>query len=166
MSPEGYRQANRFVSLSPEYKTKFVPVYEDGQWKSSVYFECHYFDVSLNSATGLPNWTAKSHVDLDGDSEKDQREVVVDEGQLGCGWNSDSVAGCLLRKRCGDSILIPGVMQYVCCPCAAFPRPAWCCAKRDHAARTQSSRRQLRLRRMGGMCAVSALCALWVECAP
>jgi hypothetical protein len=62
--------ANKFVSLSPEYKTKFVPVREDGQWKSSVYFECHYFDVSLNPATGLPFWTAKSHVDLDGVAKK------------------------------------------------------------------------------------------------
>jgi hypothetical protein len=66
----GLQAANKLVSLSPEYKTKFVPVYEDGQWKSSVYFECHYFDVSLNSATGLPNWTAKSHVDLDGTAKK------------------------------------------------------------------------------------------------
>jgi hypothetical protein len=66
----GLQAANKFVSLSPAYKTKFVPVYEDGQWKSSVYFECHYFDVSLNSTTGLPNWTAKSHVDLDGTAKK------------------------------------------------------------------------------------------------
>ena len=66
----GLQAANKFVSLSPAYKTKFVPVYEDGQWKSSVYFECHYFDVSVNSTTGLPNWTAKSHVDLDGTAKK------------------------------------------------------------------------------------------------
>jgi hypothetical protein len=62
--------ANKFVSLSPAYKTKFDPTREDGQWKSSVYFECHYFDVSLNPATGLPFWTAKSHVDLDGVAKK------------------------------------------------------------------------------------------------
>jgi hypothetical protein len=62
---------NKFVSLSPAYKTKYVPVKDhDGQWKSTVYFECHYFDVSLNAATGLPNWTAKSHVDLDGEAKK------------------------------------------------------------------------------------------------
>src|ERR1700677_1721392 len=66
----GLQQANKFVSLSPAYKTKYVPVLEDGQWKSSVYFECHYFDVSLNPATGLPFWTAKSHVDLDGEARK------------------------------------------------------------------------------------------------
>ena len=29
----GLQAANKFVSLAPEYKTKFVPVYEDGQWK-------------------------------------------------------------------------------------------------------------------------------------
>jgi hypothetical protein len=66
----GLQQANHFVSLSPAYNTKFVPVRDDyGQWKSSVYFECHYFDVSLNSA-GQPNWTAKSHVNLNGEAEK------------------------------------------------------------------------------------------------
>jgi hypothetical protein len=67
----GLQVANKFVSLSPAYKTKYVPVRgEDGQWKSSVYFECHYFDVSLNPATGQPFWTAKSHVDLSGEAQK------------------------------------------------------------------------------------------------
>jgi hypothetical protein len=67
----GLQAANKFVSLSPAYKTKFVPVKDyDGQWKSSVYFECHYFDVSLDPATGQPFWTAKSHVDLDGEAKK------------------------------------------------------------------------------------------------
>jgi hypothetical protein len=67
----GLQQANKFVSLSPVYKTKFVPVRDyDGQWKSSVYFECHYFDVSLDPATGQPFWTAVSHVDLDGEARK------------------------------------------------------------------------------------------------
>jgi hypothetical protein len=67
----GLQAANKFVSLSPAYKTKFVPVRdENGEWKSSVYFECHYFDVSLNPATGQPFWTAKSHVSLDGEAKK------------------------------------------------------------------------------------------------
>ena len=66
----GLQQANKLVSLAPEYKTKFVPVWENGEWKSSVYFECHYFDVSVNPATGLPFWTAKSHLDLDGVAQK------------------------------------------------------------------------------------------------
>jgi hypothetical protein len=67
----GLQQANKFVSLSPAYKTKYVPVKDyDGQWKSSVYFECHYFNVALNPATGQPFWTAVSHVDLDGEAKK------------------------------------------------------------------------------------------------
>jgi hypothetical protein len=65
------QRANKFVSLSPAYNTKFVPVRDGyGQWKSSVYFECHYFDVSSDPTTGQPLWTAKSHVDLDGEAEK------------------------------------------------------------------------------------------------
>ncbi|HTZ48563.1 MAG TPA: hypothetical protein VMH20_13280 [Verrucomicrobiae bacterium] len=67
----GLQAANKWVSLTPAYKTKYVPVKDDhGQWSSSVYFECHYFDVSLNPATGQPFWTAKSHVDLDGEARK------------------------------------------------------------------------------------------------
>jgi len=67
----GLQPANKFVSLSPAYKTKFAPVRDhDGNWKSSVYFECHYFDVSLDPTTGLPLWAAKSHVDLDGEARK------------------------------------------------------------------------------------------------
>jgi type II secretory pathway pseudopilin PulG len=67
----GMQIANKFVSLSPAYKTRYVPVRDRaGKWKSSVYFECHYFDVSLNPATGQPFWTAKSHVDLDGEAKK------------------------------------------------------------------------------------------------
>jgi len=67
----GLQAANKFVSLSPAYKTKYDPVRdEDGQWTSSVYFECHYFDVSLNPATSQPFWTAKSHVNLDGEARK------------------------------------------------------------------------------------------------
>ena len=66
----GLQQTNKFVSLSPAFKTKYVPVKDAGRWTSSVYFECHYFDVSLNPATGQPFWTAKSHVDLDGEAKK------------------------------------------------------------------------------------------------
>jgi hypothetical protein len=67
----GLQAPNKFVSLSPAYKTKYVPVRDyDGQWKSSVYFECHYFNVALNPATGQPFWTAVSHVNLDGEARK------------------------------------------------------------------------------------------------
>jgi len=36
----------------------------------TIYFECHYFNVELNPATGLPFWTAVSHVDLVGEARK------------------------------------------------------------------------------------------------
>ena len=67
----GLQAAHKWVSLAPAYKTKFVPVKgDDGQWTSSVYFECHYFNVASNPATGQPFWTAVSHVDLDGEARK------------------------------------------------------------------------------------------------
>lgn len=66
----GLQPANKWVSLTPAYKTKYVPVKKDDQWTSSTYFECHYFDVSTNPATGQPFWTAKSHVDLTGEAMK------------------------------------------------------------------------------------------------
>ena len=87
----GLRPANKFVSLSPAYKTKYVPIKDAGEWTSSVYFECHYFDVSLNPATGQPFWTAKSHVSLDGEAQKDRRSVVIDARELICRSSSGSV---------------------------------------------------------------------------
>jgi hypothetical protein len=66
----GLQAANRWVSLTPAYKTQYVPVKKDGQWTSSVYFECHYFDVSLSSETGQPLWTAESHINLNGEAKK------------------------------------------------------------------------------------------------
>ena len=67
----GLQEGNKLVSLTPAYKTKYVPVRDyDGQWKSSVYFECHYFNVALNPATGQPLWTAVSHVNLSGEAKK------------------------------------------------------------------------------------------------
>jgi hypothetical protein len=67
----GLQADHKWISLTPAYKTKYVPVRDDhGHWTSSVYFECHYFDVSTNPATGLPFWTAVSHVDLDGQAKK------------------------------------------------------------------------------------------------
>lgn len=74
----GMQATNKFVSLTPAFKTKYVPVKDAGQWTSSFYFECHYFDVSLNPATGLPFWTAKSHVYLSGEAQKiDGRWLVT-----------------------------------------------------------------------------------------
>lgn len=64
------KAANRWVSLSPSYSTKFVVGEDDGHYTSSVYFECHYFDVSPDPTTGAPLWAAKSHVNLTGEARK------------------------------------------------------------------------------------------------
>jgi hypothetical protein len=56
----GLQPANRRVSLTPAFKTKYVSVKKDDQWTSTTYFECHYFDVSTNPATGQPFWTARA----------------------------------------------------------------------------------------------------------
>jgi hypothetical protein len=73
----GLQIANKWVSLTPAYKTKFDPVNIGGQWRSSFYFECHYFDVSLDPTTGLPSWTAKSHVALSGKAQKINGQWLV-----------------------------------------------------------------------------------------
>jgi hypothetical protein len=85
-----WQAENKYISLSPAYKTKFVPVRDQyGQWTSSVYFECHYFNVAANPALNiLPPWTAVSHVDLDGQASK-----------IGGKW--------LLTKATGEAIPVP-----------------------------------------------------------
>jgi hypothetical protein len=66
----GLQITNKWVSLTPDFKTKLIPVNVGGHWQASVYFECHYSDVSIDPTTGLPSWTAKSHQALDGKAEK------------------------------------------------------------------------------------------------
>jgi hypothetical protein len=53
-----FQPQNIFVSLAPSYKTQFGV----SGTMSSVYFECHYFDVSGSP----PAWAARSHVTFDG----------------------------------------------------------------------------------------------------
>jgi hypothetical protein len=53
-----FQSQNIFVSLAPSYKTHFSVF----GTMASVYFECHYFDVSGSP----PTWTARSHVAFDG----------------------------------------------------------------------------------------------------
>ena len=74
-----------------------------------MYFECHYFDVSLNR--GLDSRFGRPATKTSAVKPKKSTGMVVDPGQLGYGWDSDSVAGCLLRKKCRDSMLIAGVMR-------------------------------------------------------
>lgn len=59
-----FQPANKFISLSPAYKT----FYKVTGNTATFYFECHYFDV--DSSTGTPPWTAVSHVALTGTAHK------------------------------------------------------------------------------------------------
>jgi hypothetical protein len=61
-----FQAANKFVSLSPSYKTSF-DIHGN---TASVYFECHYFDVSIDPTTGNPRWKAVAHLIFDGNAEK------------------------------------------------------------------------------------------------
>jgi hypothetical protein len=61
-----FQQANKFVSLAPSFLTEFT-VHGN---TATVYFQCHYFNVAINPATGKPLWTAVSHLVLDGTASK------------------------------------------------------------------------------------------------
>lgn len=57
-----FQAANKFVSLSPSYKTGF-DIHGN---RANVYFECHYFNVAIDPGTGKPLWTAASHAAFSG----------------------------------------------------------------------------------------------------
>jgi hypothetical protein len=66
-----FQPQNKFVSLAPSYKTRFQL---DGDRDSaSFYFECHYFNVAPDPATGKPLWTGTAHLALDGVAKKVNR---------------------------------------------------------------------------------------------
>lgn len=62
-----FKPANKFVSLSPAYKTSF-DIHGNA---AGVYFECHYFNVAPDPMTGKPLWTQASHVVFDGQAIKE-----------------------------------------------------------------------------------------------
>jgi hypothetical protein len=61
-----FQPANKFVSLAPAFLTEFG-VHGN---TATVYFQCHYFNVAINPATGKPFWTAASHLVFDGTTSK------------------------------------------------------------------------------------------------
>jgi hypothetical protein len=61
-----FQPGNKWVSLSPAYKTHF----EIDDNTATGYSECHYFDVSVDPATGNPRWQAKAHLPWDVNLEK------------------------------------------------------------------------------------------------
>ena len=61
-----FQPANKFVGLTPTYKTMF-----DIHGKNAtVYFECHYFNVAVDPSTGKPLWTAAAHLAFQGSATK------------------------------------------------------------------------------------------------
>lgn len=61
-----FQPANKFVALTPSYKEHF-DVHGD---TVTVYFERHYFNVSIDPATGKPFWTAVAHANFNGSARK------------------------------------------------------------------------------------------------
>jgi hypothetical protein len=61
-----FQGANKFVALTPSYKEAF-DVHGD---VASIYFECHYFNVAIDPATGKPLWTAAAHANFNGEASK------------------------------------------------------------------------------------------------
>ncbi len=57
---------NKFVSLAPSYKTE-IHVYGSD---ATVYFQCHFFNVATDPATGMPLWAATGHLSFDGGATK------------------------------------------------------------------------------------------------
>jgi hypothetical protein len=63
-----FQPQNKFVSLASSYKTRFQLAGDRDS--ASVYFECHYFNVAPDPATGNPLWTATAHLAIDGVANK------------------------------------------------------------------------------------------------
>lgn len=61
-----FQPVNKFVSLAPSYKTE-IHVYGSD---ATLYFECHFFNVAMDPATGNPLWAATGHLSLDGAATK------------------------------------------------------------------------------------------------
>ena len=61
-----FQPANKFVSLAPSYLTEFA-IHGN---TATVYFQCHYFNVAINPATGNLFWNAASHLVFDGSASK------------------------------------------------------------------------------------------------
>jgi hypothetical protein len=61
-----FQSVNKFVSLAPSYKTE-IHVYGSN---ATVYFECHFFNVAPDPATGKPLWIATGHLSFDGGATK------------------------------------------------------------------------------------------------
>ncbi len=74
-----FQPVNKFVSLAPSYKTE-IHVYGS---EATLYFECHFFNVAMDPATGQPLWAATNHLSLDGGVTKVESRWLFSRANVG-----------------------------------------------------------------------------------
>lgn len=73
-----FQPANKFVSLAPSFLTEFGI---HGR-TASVYFQCHFFNVAINPATGKPFWAGASHLVFAGTASKVHGNWLFSQGNV------------------------------------------------------------------------------------
>ena len=74
-----FQPANKLISLAPSYKTHFDVLGAT----ATIYFECHFFNVAVDSATATPPWTAASHLTFDGTASRADSGWLFAHGRVG-----------------------------------------------------------------------------------
>ena len=74
-----FQPANKLISLAPSYKTHFDVLGAT----ATIYFECHFFNVAMDSATAVPPWTAASHLTFDGSASRSNSGWLFSHGRIG-----------------------------------------------------------------------------------
>lgn len=73
-----FQSANKFVSLAAAYKTE-VHVYGSD---ATLYFECHFFNVAADPATGSPLWVSTGHLSVDGGATKARNRWLLSRANV------------------------------------------------------------------------------------
>lgn len=74
-----FQPANKLISLAPSFKTHFDVLGAI----ATIYFECHFFNVAMDSAAATPPWTAASHLNFDGSVRKVDSGWLFSHGRVG-----------------------------------------------------------------------------------
>ena len=74
-----FQPANKLISLAPSYKTHFDVLGAT----ATIYFECHFFNVAMDSASATPPWTAASHLTFDGTTRRADSGWLFAHGRIG-----------------------------------------------------------------------------------
>ena len=73
-----FQPANRFVSFTASYKTQ---INASGSG-AMIYFECHFFNVAPNPATGQPLWAATGHLAFIGVAAKHKNQWLFSSANV------------------------------------------------------------------------------------